>query len=963
MTKTAGTVQLHQATLSLLRSDPTLSSSINRRIPCIASDKDTLWMQKEDATEYQFFPNVGGGRHIETFRPTSVSSDQVTIAAAAASGVTVWFPPGTWTLSSQIAFATGTQFIGSGLTSKIVFSQGIENPIVFGHVQNCRIENMRIEGSRTAVLPPGLSYSSGILNFNSGSLAGPTNIVIKDVYLYCVGNPSTSGVDIGGIYFTGTGASAASYITFENVTTEMTRIDANKSERSFHVWMPSRDLTKKKWNIGTNALNQTAWTTDFPVAASADLSVYWQGKLMTITTDYTLSGLGGNTTVTFVSAPHKNYSIGGTPNGSGDAVLLVWNKGPMFQKIDVVGHTAITFTNCKFLGGWQGVYVDADDFTMENCRSDGVDGPIGVAFGKDIKITDCGIYDFLSNGITMGSGQNQIIDGYLIQGCTLRSERSSLHGINVYQQGGDDGGFGGPNFGLSKRGVIAGNRLIGINLYGIFMYGNGFATITGNYCNSSTGIAATGHDAGGGVVHPGHLQITGNVCEVRGGGITAGVSGMAGISNIHIEDNHIFAQDGYVLTTGLYLSQITNSAVKNNSIKDVNGYVEAATASMSVTGGVVPGAPVITSVSTAVATITLQTAPVTGNQFTGVVNGWPYTAVPFNTSAQQTMIDLVANFNLNPATSASTTTCVLTGTGSQPVLTQITTNKYTIVLGSSPVAGNIFSGSIVDTLYSVPYAIGASETFSALVAAITAISGVSSVTSNFGTLTITVNVASASGPLVIKIAAAQYTGIGISVNYADKLVIEGNSVSSIFPCANVWTQLSTGQRMYVRNNYFPSGTIKRVIGGTVAPSLSGNYGGGTTMGDEVHTPTAAVGVSTTSPGTATVALKISSIGSNVSGVVEVVYSAGIVASSVDTNHTACVAYVPFMLSYTGNSVTFGTPQYVSQFNGATVVAETYVAGSFNLVFHGVAGSVLATQGIISAQLLTSNAQGYVKNYQ
>lgn len=497
--------------------------------------------------DYHFYPNIGGARHIESFRVSGYTDTQ-TLTAAASSGTSVWFPSGTWTSTSALTFASGTKFLGSGTSSVLTFANNIRNAILLDAVMNCQLKDLRILASSS-----GLSdYSSGVVTFTNG----PQNISIENCYF-----ESNKVTDL---FFSGVNATASRNVMVRNC--HFTHADKSTGIQ-FVCFMTGRSLTRR-WFTADGVTDTFA--TNFTMASTSELSVYVAGKLQVAGSDYTVSLAAGIATVVFTTPPVNNPD-------SGYIVSLVLNSGPMFQKIDQVGHTQVTFSECSFNQCGNGFLIDGDAFELRNSTFNTTDTPVAVSFAEHLMIQNNRCYEFSGNGMVIGNGSDDIIHHYTISGNTLSSSRSTLHGINVYKAGGNPQGFGGPNYGQTKYGVISGNN-VQAALASIFLYGNGDCSVTGNYCVGGLsgvggiGIMVNTHDKDGGAVHPGKIVISGNVTR-SGTGVTIGASGIAGVSDITVTNNDIGSvlggdTGGY----GIQLSRASNIKISSNNIRNIRTY-------------------------------------------------------------------------------------------------------------------------------------------------------------------------------------------------------------------------------------------------------------------------------------------------------------------------------------------------------------------------------------------------------
>lgn len=491
--------------------------------------------------DYHFYANVGGARHIESFRASGYTDTQV-LQAAASSGSQVWFPAGTWASTSQLVLASGTQFVGSGASSILSFANGVLNPILLSGVTNCKLKDLSIVSSSS-----GLSdYTSGVVTFTNG-----TSHVVID-------NCDFTSTKVTDLYFSGSGASASHDIRVTNCRlTHPDKLDG----RQFACFMTGRSLTRN-WFTADGV--EDTFTSTFTMASTSELSVYFAGKLQVAGTDYTVTLASGFATVVFAAPPTESLS--------GATVSLVLNSGPMFQTIDTVGHSNIKFIGCTFTDCASGFLIDGDNFEIRNCEFDTTSSPIAVSFSKNLTIRDNRIIDFTGNGLTIGNGGDDIIENYVVAGNILTSTVSTLHGINIYKAGGNSQGFGGPNYGRTRKGVISGNT-VSAALSSVFLYGNGDCVVSGNVCTSSIGVMANTHDKDGGATHPGKIVVSGNVIRVTSVGVSVGASGIASASDAQIVANDISSPDGTdVLSYGVQLSRADGVRVMGNSIRNIKAY-------------------------------------------------------------------------------------------------------------------------------------------------------------------------------------------------------------------------------------------------------------------------------------------------------------------------------------------------------------------------------------------------------
>ncbi|MDF2791151.1 MAG: Right handed beta helix region, partial [Neobacillus sp.] len=217
-----------------------------------------------------------------------------------------------------------------------------------------------------------------------------------------------------------------------------------------------------------------------------------------------------------------------------------------------------------------GLLLDGDYFDVSENYFDHVNTPIAClklrnsVFNKNIFI------GFVGNGIALGNGSDDIIENIVISNNVLDGLlTSTVHGINVYKQGGDGNPTGSPNLGLSKYITIIGNTVKNAGATGIFAYANGNLTITGNVVTKNRG---------GGILvntpaseHPGNLVITGNVAEENSGAGIA-IAPTNTVNGVHhcVVSNNICTKnisDG----RGIYLSKMHESIVSNNMCSQNEG--------------------------------------------------------------------------------------------------------------------------------------------------------------------------------------------------------------------------------------------------------------------------------------------------------------------------------------------------------------------------------------------------------
>ena len=555
-------------------------------------------------------------RSIESFRESGFSDTQ-TIEAAAASGVTVWFPSGTWTLtgiaSDTVTMASNTFFIGSGYSTRIV-SAIRTNPITFATCNHSGIKDMRLDFSRVT----GGGYTSACLTYQGTGGVGPKNIHIENVDFECV--------NIFGERFFGVDAEGANVVKHKDCRYTL------PAEQGFHVFMAGRTITT---TYAEGNGSTTAFDTTFAIAANTDVAVYVAGRLKTLTTDYTVSIHDSIATITFVTAPASgavidfalrvssaiasNSFVGTTQgvNGSnkefptsfivpfndaikvyvdnvlktltthytvsstgsrvtvtfvtapalGTTVRLDLVAGPQFQTITTSGHTNVSWHDCEFNGGSSGFLGNADNLSITHCTFTSVLSPIAVTFSKGFKCTHNTFLDFTGNGITCGNGTNDIIQGYDISDNFLYSERNTLHGINIYKSGGNYEDFP-TNYGKTKRGVIGHNQIYGVSgNSGIFLYSNGFTTVSTNTIEGfGTGIQANCPTGG---THPGNFTIQSNQIKAFERGIAIGTSDSAsnGMHDAIVKGNVIDAP-----RIGFYCANGNNIQLEGNTFTGLTAY-------------------------------------------------------------------------------------------------------------------------------------------------------------------------------------------------------------------------------------------------------------------------------------------------------------------------------------------------------------------------------------------------------
>lgn len=257
----------------------------------------------------------------------------------------------------------------------------------------------------------------------------------------------------------------------------------------------------------------------------------------------------------------------------------------------------LMFINNKVNNFSVGLLIDADNSIISNNIITNTSAPIACLKLRDSIISNNTITGFVSNGIALGNGTDDLIENVSVIGNSLdgnnlstNTQTSLVHGINIYKQGGDSDPTGTthPNIGLSKYITITGNTVKNCYASGIFAYTNGNCVISSNVCtHNQTGILETGNGIGNTSMNSGNINISNNYCcDNTNFGIGVGSANVK-INDVNVNDNicnnnniGIFCGgnnnnikfDGNLCNNntsyGLMVNGATSSQILNNTIKN-----------------------------------------------------------------------------------------------------------------------------------------------------------------------------------------------------------------------------------------------------------------------------------------------------------------------------------------------------------------------------------------------------------
>lgn len=278
---------------------------------------------------------------------------------------------------------------------------------------------------------------------------------------------------------------------------------------------------------------------------------------------------------TFVDNNSKNISIKNNKmkcNGYSSFILFSLQRNDI-GNLSTNGNTNIIISDNEMYESELGLLIDCDDSKIINNYFYKVNAPIACLKVKNTIISENIIRAFKTNGICVGNGSDDLIINVVISNNVLDGRDnqgnliSEVHGINVYKQGGDGDPTGAnhPNITKSRHLSIIGNVITNVSDSGIFAYGNGNLTITGNSCTNCTyGILAGG--GGNYTSHPGKVIISSNITQYNTHGIGVGDSSYH-VPNCIISNNMV-TNNTY---RGIYKGRGDNGIISNNVITDNGG--------------------------------------------------------------------------------------------------------------------------------------------------------------------------------------------------------------------------------------------------------------------------------------------------------------------------------------------------------------------------------------------------------
>lgn len=303
-----------------------------------------------------------------------------------------------------------------------------------------------------------------------------------------------------------------------------------------------------------------------------------QTKIISINRNiFFFSGTGSNGRSVNIDICDNDLTTNGTDSASSQYCFIIFST----QRTDVTsittpGNKSIKIKNNYIHDSSVGIVVDFDNSIVENNSFYLVQAPIACFKIKDSSFHGNDIKGFVGNGLCLGNGtddlllnvtvSNNILDGKDDNG----NQTSLVNGINIYKQGGDGDPLGTthPNIKLSKKITVINNSVRNCGANGIFAYGNGNMTITGNVStdNLGGGISVAG---GGGATatHAGKVTVSSNFCRDNGNtGINIGdsstsVSYVTCIGNTCVENGR-----------GMYIAKTTKSVFANNNLSNNKGY-------------------------------------------------------------------------------------------------------------------------------------------------------------------------------------------------------------------------------------------------------------------------------------------------------------------------------------------------------------------------------------------------------
>lgn len=228
--------------------------------------------------------------------------------------------------------------------------------------------------------------------------------------------------------------------------------------------------------------------------------------------------------------------------------------------ITTAGNKNIVFKGNLFYDGANCLLLDGDMISVDGNTFDAFTVPIACLKLRDSIFSNNKLFGFVGNAIVLGNGTDDMIQNVTVSDNIIDGTgTSTLHGINVYKQGG-----AATNRGLSKWITITGNTIRDCAESGIFAYANGYLTI-GNNVVADCGIGIQVNS--GEITDPGTNIITGNLLTGNAVGLGLGASGItSGVPFIIAKNNIIRDSTG----NGAYLARLS-SALFNDNIIDGSG--------------------------------------------------------------------------------------------------------------------------------------------------------------------------------------------------------------------------------------------------------------------------------------------------------------------------------------------------------------------------------------------------------
>ena len=219
---------------------------------------------------------------------------QAAINAVAATGGIVYFPPGTYNLSTDLLLtAPGVTLQGAGMNATLLLAPvSMRANAITVSAANCTIEDLAINGRYTSQTGrPGAGYQSAV-NLASGS----SDLTISACYLYntmgnAIGNATTgagNNLTVEGCVITNLGTA----LSLATGTPTTTSIAVRTGQGT--LFSPNQTV-----NVVATSTVQSATTTSITVASGAG-ALFVAGQSLTV----------GTTTVTIVSITGNTLTLG-----------------------------------------------------------------------------------------------------------------------------------------------------------------------------------------------------------------------------------------------------------------------------------------------------------------------------------------------------------------------------------------------------------------------------------------------------------------------------------------------------------------------------------------------------------------------------------------------------------------------------------------------------------------------------